>query len=375
MHWRHRAVKTIVLYVLVWLAIFWQLLLHVILLKNLTPSGGALPFLRWHDVICIRSIQMCANSKWPENQGQTVSWEFILILEDCYPIDCINFNNIAVYTCIKKPKSFSHSGFSLKVARQLPLNTPKKTESKNPPPQRDFFETPLKFHWFFANVNARSNLAGIIRVFGHVVRDLQRNHPTAARDVMRTTRVRSKVERSRACAPLTKTQDLRFGFFRACAFRAKNPECYGFFWQCKRYNKKTQVFWILVFANVNGPYLYEVLPSLSLPSGRPCLHCCIWPDLQSPWHHQSGSRPQCQGSQRLPDQSGGQCWLYWFPESQKWGEKWKNSYSKFKNILKITVSVKGFSNGRVCAYKFLFFSFHWDNKRITLANQSFHNDS
>ena len=28
---------------------------------------------------------------------------------------------------------------------------------------------------------------------------------------------------------------MRFGFFRACAFRAKNPECYGGFWQCKRY--------------------------------------------------------------------------------------------------------------------------------------------
>ena len=68
-----------------------------------------------------------------------------------------------------------------------------------------------------------------------MVHDLQRNHPTAAHDVKRTTRVRSKVERSRACAPLTKTQDS--GVFRACAFRAKNPECYGFFWQCKRYNK------------------------------------------------------------------------------------------------------------------------------------------
>ena len=31
----------------------------------------------------------------------------------------------AVYTGIKKPESFSHSGFLLKVARQLPLNTPK----------------------------------------------------------------------------------------------------------------------------------------------------------------------------------------------------------------------------------------------------------
>ena len=36
----------------------------------------------------------------------------------------------AVYTCIKKPKSFSHSGFSLKVARQLPLNTPKNPNRK-----------------------------------------------------------------------------------------------------------------------------------------------------------------------------------------------------------------------------------------------------
>ena len=112
----------------------------------------------------------------------------------------------AVYTGIKNPESFSHSGFSLKVARQLPLNTPKKNESKNPPPQRDFLKLRRNFTGFFANVNARSNLAGIIQVFGHVVRDLQRNHPTAARDVKRTTRVRSKVERSRACAPLTKTQ-------------------------------------------------------------------------------------------------------------------------------------------------------------------------
>ena len=36
----------------------------------------------------------------------------------------------AVYTGIKKPESFSHSGFSLKVARQLPLNTPKNPNRK-----------------------------------------------------------------------------------------------------------------------------------------------------------------------------------------------------------------------------------------------------
>ena len=129
----------------------------------------------------------------------------------------------AVYTCIKKPESFSHSGFSLKVARQLPLNTP-----KHPPPQRDFLKLRRNFTGFFANVNARSNLAGIIRVFGHVVRDLQRNHPTAARDVMRTTRVRSKVERSRACAPLTKTQDRDSVFFAHALFVPKTPNVMGF---------------------------------------------------------------------------------------------------------------------------------------------------
>ena len=79
-----------------------------------------------------------------------------------------------------------------------------------------------------SNVNARSNLAGIIRVFGHVVRDLQRNHPTAARDVMRTTRVRSKVERSRACAPLTKTQTWDSGFFVHALFVPKTPNVMGF---------------------------------------------------------------------------------------------------------------------------------------------------
>ena len=40
------------------------------------------------------------------------------------------FNMSAVYTGIKKPESFSHSGFLLKVARQLPLNTPKNPNRK-----------------------------------------------------------------------------------------------------------------------------------------------------------------------------------------------------------------------------------------------------
>ena len=68
----------------------------------------------------------------------------------------------------------------------------------------------------------------IIRVFGHVVHVLQRNHPTAARDVMRTTRVRSKVERSRSCAPLTKTQVWDSGFFAHALFVPKTPNAMGF---------------------------------------------------------------------------------------------------------------------------------------------------
>ena len=61
-----------------------------------------------------------------------------------------------------------------------------------------------------------------------MVRDLQRNHPTAARDVMRTTRVQSKVERSRACAPLTKTQVWDSGFFAHALFVPKTPNAMGF---------------------------------------------------------------------------------------------------------------------------------------------------
>ena len=119
------------------------------------PQHAGAPFC---DVICIRSIR---------NQYWTIHLR----------IQSTKSNLSAVYTGIRKPESFSHSGFLLKVARQLPLNTPK-TRIEKPTSAAWFFETPPKFHWFFANVNARSNLADIIRVFGHVVRDLQRNHAT-----------------------------------------------------------------------------------------------------------------------------------------------------------------------------------------------------
>ena len=120
----------------------------------------------------------------------------------------------AVYTGIKKPESFSHSGFSLKVARQLPLDTPKNPNRKTHLRSVIFWNS-AEISLFFCQC--------IIRVFGHVIHDLQRNHPTAARDVMRTALVRSKVERSRACAPLTKTSVWDSGFFAHALFVPKTP--------------------------------------------------------------------------------------------------------------------------------------------------------
>ena len=148
-------------------------------------------------------------------------------------------NCSAVYTCIKKPESFSHSGFSLKVARQLPLNTPKNPNRK----------THLRSVIFW-------NSAEISLVFCQCKRSLQSRRyysgfwsrgtwPSAEspdrglrRNAHYTCTVKGR-EKSRMRTTYQNTS-MRFGFFRACAFRAKNPECYGFFWQCKRYG-----FWFL----------------------------------------------------------------------------------------------------------------------------------
>ena len=124
----------------------------------------------------------------------------------------------AVYTGIKKPESFSHSGFSLKVARQLPLNTKKKTNRK----------THLRSVIFF-------NSAEISLFFCQCKRSLQSRRyysgfespdRSPRRNAHYTCTVKG-TQRSRSCAPLTKTQVWDSGFFRACAFLAKNPKCYG----------------------------------------------------------------------------------------------------------------------------------------------------
>ena len=135
--------------------------------------------------------------------------------------------NSAVYTGIKKPESFLHSGFWLKVARQLPLNTPKNPNRKTHLHSVIFWNS-AEISLFFCQCKRSLQSRRYYLGFWSVIRDLQRNHPTAARDVMRTTRVRSKVERSRSCAPLTKTQVWDSGFFAHALFVPKTPNVMGF---------------------------------------------------------------------------------------------------------------------------------------------------
>ena len=74
----------------------------------------------------------------------------------------------AVYTGIKKPEFFSHSGFSLEVARQLPLNTAKKPESKNPPlGPFTLAKTNIQKTWVFCCTVYTARKTHNIRVFWH----------------------------------------------------------------------------------------------------------------------------------------------------------------------------------------------------------------
>ena len=165
--------------------------------------------------------------------------------------------------CIKNPESFVHSGFSWEVARQLPLNTAKNPNRKTHLRGRIFLNS-AGFSGFFANVNTCSNLAGYYsgfwnrkthlrsRIFWNSVgfsgffanvntcsnlagyysgfwsRGTWPSAESPDRDVMRTTRVRSKVERSRACAPLRNTQVWDSSFFVHALFVPKTLNVMGF---------------------------------------------------------------------------------------------------------------------------------------------------
>ena len=127
----------------------------------------------------------------------------------------------------KKTGFFSHSGFLLEVARQLPLNTAKNPNWKTHL-RSVVFETPPVFTVFFANVNARFPLTGIIWDFGHVGRDFLRNHPRPATYcALRTVKGREK-SRMRTTYQKTSMKKKKNVFFGACAFLAKKLKVMGF---------------------------------------------------------------------------------------------------------------------------------------------------
>ena len=178
-----------------------------------------------HRDILLLGIITCTLQHVIQNNCRWVKWCFLMVWSTfCRSRKCFKS---AVYTGIKKPESFSHSGFSLKVARQLPLNTPKNPNKK----------THLRSVIFW-------NSAEISLVFCQCKRSLQSRQyysgfwsrgtwPSAEspdrgprRNAHYTCTVKGR-EKSRMRTTYQNTS-MRFGFFRACAFRAKNPECYGF---------------------------------------------------------------------------------------------------------------------------------------------------
>ena len=151
----------------------------------------------------------------------------------------------AVYTGIKKNESYSHLGFLLKVARQLPLNTQKKMNKK----------THLRSVIFW-------NSAEISLVFCQCKRSLQSRRyysgfwsrgtwPSAEspdRGPRRNAHYTCTVKGRDKSRMRTTYQNIsmRFGVFCAHAlFVPKTPNVMGFFGSVNG--------WILVFANVNGP--------------------------------------------------------------------------------------------------------------------------
>ena len=143
-------------------------------------------------------------------------------------------HNSAVYTGIKKPESFSHSGFRWKATS--PKHS-KKNESKNPPPQRDFF----------------LNSAKISLVFCQCKRSLQsRRYYSGFWSRGKWPSAESPDRGPRGNAHYTCTVKGREKSRMRTTYQNTSMR-FGFFWQCKRYNKKNRFFFILVFANVNGP--------------------------------------------------------------------------------------------------------------------------
>ena len=80
---------------------------------------------------------------------------------------------------------------------------------------------------------------------------------------MRTTRVRSKVERSHACAPLTKTSVWDSGFFAHALFMPKTPNAMGFSGSVNSKKKKNR-FLDFGFCQCKWAYSHFLLFSYTL---------------------------------------------------------------------------------------------------------------
>ena len=119
----------------------------------------------------------------------------------------------AVFTGIKKPESFSHSGFSLKVARQLPLNTPRNLNRKTHLRSVNFWNS-AEISLFFCQ--CKRSLQSRRYYSGFWSRGTWPSAESPDRGPRRNAHYTCtvKVERSRACAPLTKTKYEIQGFLR-----------------------------------------------------------------------------------------------------------------------------------------------------------------
>ena len=115
-----------------------------------------------------------------------------------------------------------------------------------------FIETPPKFHWFFCQ--CKRSLQSRRYYSGFWSRGTWPSAESPDRGPRRNAHDTCTVKDREKSRMRTTYQNIsmRFGVFRAWAFLAKKPECYGFFWQCKRYNKEPRFFGFWFLANVNG---------------------------------------------------------------------------------------------------------------------------
>ena len=150
----------------------------------------------------------------------------------------------AVYTCIKKPESFSHSGFSLKVARQLPLNTPKKPNWKTHLRSVIFWNS-AKISLFFCQ--CKRSLQSRRYYSGFWSRGMWPSAESPDRGPRRNAHYTCTVKGREKSRMRTTIQVWDLGFFAHALFVPKTPNAMGF---SGSLNGTT---WILVFANVNGP--------------------------------------------------------------------------------------------------------------------------